>query len=162
MPELFNEADEFDKIFDNMGDNSKKDETIKNLHKILKPFLLRRIKSDVEKQLLPKKEIYIFCGMSELQRIWYRNILKNNYEFLSAHSDKTRLMNILMHLKKVCNHPYLFDGAEHGPPYIDGPHLWENCEKMRVLDLLLSKFYKRGNKVLIFSTMVRILDILDD
>ena len=42
-------------------------------------------------------------------------------------ADKVRLLNILMQLRKVCNHPYLFDGAEPGPPYEDGPHLWENA-----------------------------------
>jgi len=70
MPQLFGEAEEFDNIFDDLGDSQKKDETIKNLHKILKPFLLRRIKLEVEKDLLPKKEIYVFCGMSELQKTW--------------------------------------------------------------------------------------------
>lgn len=55
MPQLFGEAEEFDNIFDDLGDSQKKDETIKNLHKILKPFLLRRIKIEVEKALLPKK-----------------------------------------------------------------------------------------------------------
>lgn len=35
---------------------------------------------------------------------------------------------------QVCNHPYLFEGVEPGPPFIEGPHLWENCGKMVLLD----------------------------
>lgn len=52
---------------------------------------------------------------------------------------KVRLLNILMQLRKCCNHPYLFKGAEPGPPYDDGPHLWETAGKMVLLDKLLKK-----------------------
>ena len=38
-----------------------------------------------------------------------------------------RLMNILMHLRKCTNHPYLFDGAEPGPPYTTDQHIVDNC-----------------------------------
>lgn len=51
---------------------------------------------------------------------------------------------------------------EPGPPYTDGPHLYENCMKFKVLDVLLKKLLKKGAKVLIFSQMTRLLDILDD
>ena len=44
-----------------------------------------------------------------------------------------------MQLRKCCNHPYLFDGMEAGPPFLDGPHIYENCMKMKVLDILLKK-----------------------
>ena len=68
-----------------------------------------------------------------------------------------------MQLKKVCNHPYLFDNMEPGPPFIDGPHLAENSQKFKVLDLLLPKLVKEnGFKVLIFSQMTRLLNVLDD
>jgi SWI/SNF-related matrix-associated actin-dependent regulator of chromatin subfamily A member 5 len=67
-----------------------------------------------------------------------------------------------MQLRKVCNHPYLFDGAETGPPYVDGPHLWENSGKMLLLNKLLSKLKERGSRVLIFCQMTRVLDILED
>ena len=49
-----------------------------------------------------------------------------------------------MHLRKVCNHPYLFEGAEPGPPYFDGEHLITNSGKMIVLDKLLGKLQVRG------------------
>ena len=67
-----------------------------------------------------------------------------------------------MQLRKVCNHPYLFDGAEDGPPYVDGPHLWEACGKMQLLHKLLPKLKERDSRVLIFSQMTRVLDILED
>ena len=76
--------------------------------------------------------------------------------------DKVRLLNILMQLRKVCNHPYLFEGAEEGPPFVDGPHLWNNCGKMSLLDKLLPKLQAQGSRVLIFSQMTRMLDILED
>ena len=64
--------------------------------------------------------------------------------------------------RKVCNHPYLFDGAEAGPPFTDGPHLWENCAKMQLMHRLLPKLKAKGSRVLIFSQMTRILDIMED
>ena len=73
-----------------------------------------------------------------------------------------RLQNVLMHLRKVCNHPYLFDGAETGPPFTDGSHIWENSGKMLLLHKLLPKLKAKGSRVLIFSQMTRILDILED
>ena len=67
-----------------------------------------------------------------------------------------------MQLKKVCNHPYLFDKEEPGPPFVDGEHLSDASMKFKVLDSLLPKLFKEGCKVLIFSQMTRLLDILDD
>ena len=64
--------------------------------------------------------------------------------------------------KQCCNHPYLFDGAEVGPPYYDGPHLWENCGKMIMLDKLLPRLKKEGSRVLVFCQMTRMLDIMED
>lgn len=58
--------------------------------------------------------------------------------------DKMRLLNILMQLRKCCNHPYLFDGAEPGPPYTTDMHLVTNSGKMVVLDKLLPKLKEQG------------------
>lgn len=96
--------------------------------------------------------------------------------------EKTRLLNILMQLRKCCNHPYLFDGAEPGPPYTTDQHLVDNCGKMLLLDKLLFRLKEQGkwchffwqglvwmrifailgSRVLIFSQMSRMLDILED
>jgi len=67
-----------------------------------------------------------------------------------------------MQLRKVCNHPYLFPNVEPGPPYEDGPHLIESCEKFRVMDMLIKKFVANGNRILIFSQMTKLLDLIDD
>jgi SWI/SNF-related matrix-associated actin-dependent regulator of chromatin subfamily A member 5 len=67
-----------------------------------------------------------------------------------------------MQLRKCCNHPYLFEGAEPGPPYTTDEHLIYNAGKMVVLDKLLKKFQAAGSRVLIFSQMSRLLDILED
>jgi hypothetical protein len=56
-----------------------------------------------------------------------------------------------MQLRKCCNHPYLFQGAEPGPPYTTGDHLIENAGKMVLLDKLLPKLKSRDSRVLIFS-----------
>ena len=58
--------------------------------------------------------------------------------------EKVRLMNILMHLRKCCNHPYLFDGAEPGPPFTTDKHLVDNAGKLVVLDKLLGKLKEDG------------------
>lgn len=98
-----------------------------------------------------------------MQKQLYKQILTKNFDFINGVSkDKIQLLNILMQLKKVCNHPYLFPNVEPGPPYIDGEHLVENSMKLKILDILLEKMYKEGNKVLIFSQMTTLLNILDD
>ena len=93
---------------------------------MLRPFLLRRIKSDVEKSLPPKKETILKIGMSEMQKKWYRNLLSKDIEALHGGAERTRLLNIVMQLRKCCNHPYLFQGAEPGPPFTTGDHLVTN------------------------------------
>ena len=129
-----------------------------------RPFLLRRLKIDVEDSLLPKIETKLYIGMSEMQRYFYRKILSKDTVALNqlGGAGKVRLLNILMQLRKCCNHPYLFQGAEPGPPYEDGPHLWETAGKMVLLDKLLPKLQSQGSRVLIFSQMTRMLDILED
>lgn len=77
-------------------------------------------------------------------------------------SDKMRLLNVLMQLRKCCNHPYLFDGAEPGPPYTTEQHLVTNCGKLSLLDKLLPRLKQQDSRVLIFSQMTRMLDILED
>ncbi|VDB94391.1 unnamed protein product [Peniophora sp. CBMAI 1063] len=69
---------------------------------------------------------------------------------------------MVMQLRKVTCHPYLFDGTEPGPPYTTDEYLVENAGKMVVLDKLLRRMKERGSRVLIFSQMSRMLDILED
>merc|ERR1712141_12846 len=137
---------------------------VKRLHGVLKPFLLRRLKADVEKSLLPKKEMNIYVGLSKMQREWYQKILMKDIDIVNGagKTEKMRLQNILMQLRKCTNHPYLFDGAEPGPPYTTDEHLAQNSGKLALLDKLLPKLKEQGSRVLIFTQMTRILDILED
>ena len=162
LPDVFASADDFDTWF-KPGAAADQD-VIRKLHGILRPFLLRRLKVDVERSLPPKTETKLFIGLSQLQKQWYKAILSKDAPALNQMGgpERTRLLNTLMQLRKVCNHPYLFDGAEPGPPFADGPHLWENCGKMVLLDKLLPKLEAQGSRVLIFSQMTRMLDILED
>ena len=164
LPDVFSDSAAFDQWFEQQNGDS--DMVVKQLHKVLRPFLLRRVKSDVEKELLPKIETNLYVGMSEMQIKWYRRLLEKDIDavngVLGKREGKTRLLNIVMQLRKCCNHPYLFDGAEPGPPYTTDEHLITNAGKMVVLDKLLKKFKAQGSRVLIFSQMSRVLDILED
>ncbi|KAL4447228.1 hypothetical protein ABPG77_007261 [Micractinium sp. CCAP 211/92] len=162
LPEVFSSAEKFDEWFQ-MGENKEGEaEVVQQLHKVLRPFLLRRLKSDVEKSLPPKKETILKIGMSEMQRKYYAALLQKDMDAVTGGADRSRLLNIVMQLRKCCNHPYLFQGAEPGPPYITGEHLVENAGKMVLLDKLLPKLQSRGSRVLIFSQMTRMIDILED
>ncbi|KAL5459816.1 hypothetical protein EMCRGX_G033193 [Ephydatia muelleri] len=162
LPDVFNSSEDFDAWFN----QSKLDDTklVERLHGVLRPFLLRRLKADVEKKLPPKKENKIYIGLSKMQREWYTRILLRDIDVVNGAGrvEKMRLLNILMQLRKCCNHPYLFEGAEPGPPYTTDEHLIQNSSKMYVLDLLLAKLKEDGSRVLIFTQMTRMLDILED
>ena len=94
----------------------------------------------------------------------YKQILSRNIDVVNGvNKDRIQLLNILMQLKKVCNHPYLFPNVEEGPPYIEGEHLIYNSMKLKILDVLLKKIHSEtDSKVLIFSQMTTLLNILDD
>lgn len=164
LPDVFSDADTFDEHFKD-SDNGN-DQVVQQLHKVLQPFLLRRIKADVEKLLLPKQEMNIYFGLLKMQQQWYKKILEKDLDAINGVNGKrelkTRLLNIVMQLRKCCNHPYLFEGAEPGPPYTNDEHLVFNLKKMVFLDKLLKKFQENGLRVLIFSQMSRMLDILED
>ncbi|EMS46067.1 putative chromatin-remodeling complex ATPase chain [Triticum urartu] len=127
LPEIFSSADTFDEWFQITGENDQQ-EVVQQLHKVLRPFLLRRLKSDVEKGLPPKKEIILKVGMSQMQKHYYRGLLQKDLEVINAGGERKRLLNIAMQLRKCCNHPYLFQGAEPGPPYTTGDHLIETAD----------------------------------
>lgn len=164
LPDVFGDSDAFDQWFSGQGQDQ--DTVVQQLHRVLRPFLLRRVKSDVEKSLLPKKEVNLYIGMSDMQVKWYKKILEKDIDAVNGaggkRESKTRLLNIVMQLRKCCNHPYLFEGAEPGPPYTTDEHLVFNAGKMVMLDRLLVRLKKAGSRVLIFSQMSRLLDILED
>eukprot|EP00656_Telonema_subtile_P050795 TRINITY_DN6671_c0_g1_i12.p1 TRINITY_DN6671_c0_g1~~TRINITY_DN6671_c0_g1_i12.p1 ORF type:complete len:482 (-),score=105.47 TRINITY_DN6671_c0_g1_i12:39-1484(-) len=162
LPDVFKNAEDFDSFF-NLDTEGSKQSLIKQLHSLVRPFLLRRLKTEVAKDLPPKKELQIMCGLSEMQQYYYKKLIERDIDAVNGVSaSRSRLLNILMQLRKCCNHPYLFDGAEQGPPYINGPHIIENSGKMVILDKLLVKLKEQGSRCLIFSQMTRLLDLLED
>ncbi|MGH0142092.1 UNVERIFIED_CONTAM: hypothetical protein FKN15_023028 [Acipenser sinensis] len=132
------------------------------LHSLLQPFLLRRVKMDVAAELPRKSELVVYHGMSAVQKKYYRAVLtKDLGAFDNERGSKARLSNILIQLRKCVDHPYLFDGVEPEPFEI-GDHLIEASGKLHLLDTMLSFLHDRGHRVLLFSQMTRMLDILQD
>jgi len=103
-------------------------------------------------------------GMSKVQKQLYKKLLLRYIESItsSAGKNKTAILNIVMQLRKCCGHPYLFDGVEDRTLDPLGEHLVFNCGKLAVIDKLLKKLQERGSRVLIFTQMTRILDILEN
>lgn len=170
--ELLGTEDSKDPV-DEKLDEAKRMQTqtkLRELHTAIAPYILRRTKETVESDLPPKTEKIIRVELSDVQLDYYKNILTRNYAALSDASSghKQSLLNIMMELKKVSNHPYMFHGAEERvlggssrrEDQIKG--LITSSGKMMLLDQLLAKLRKDGHRVLIFSQMVKMLDILGD
>eukprot|EP00871_Galdieria_phlegrea_P001679 jgi/Galph1/2511/GphlegSOOS_G1164.1 len=165
LPDIFASAEDFDTWFSSVESESEnaKNEVVQQLHAVLRPFLIRRLKTEVEHDLPPKKETVLFTKLSNVQLEIYRNLLKKDIDAINgAGGDRVRLLNILMQLRKCCNHPYLFDGVEDRSLDPFGEHVIESCGKLVLLDKLLSRLRQGEHKVLIFSQMTRMLDILED
>ncbi|WRT70120.1 uncharacterized protein IL334_007114 [Kwoniella shivajii] len=159
MPEKFQLANDFDL---NDADQETK---IKDLHEKLGTLMLRRLKKDVIKELPSKSEKILRVEMSAMQTHYYKNILTKNFAVLSkGGTQQVSLMNVAMELKKASNHPYLFDGAEDRNKALNEvlKGLVMNSGKMVLLDKLLARLKADGHRVLIFSQMVRLLDIMSD
>jgi len=129
MPSLFDSHDEFSEWFSkdiesHAQSNSKLNEDqLRRLHMILKPFMLRRIKKHVQKELGDKIEEDVFCDLTYRQRAYYNN-LRNKISILDLiekaavgdDQDTATLMNLVMQFRKVCNHPDLFERADTWSP----------------------------------------------
>ena len=119
LPDIFTSADDFNSWFD-ITDKQVEQEVISQLHKVLKPFLLRRVKADVEGSIPPKTELIVYTQLSPMQRDQYKNILKRDMDALYSSSsatlaqNKSRLMNLVMQLRKCASRPpHLL--ASHSP-----------------------------------------------
>lgn len=166
LPDIFSSSEQFDEWFDlEIDDEDAKKDMISQLHKILRPFMIRRLKSDVAKGLPPKTETLVMVGMSKMQKQLYKKLLLRDIESITGSTsskNRTAILNIVMQLRKCCGHPYLFEGVEDRTLDPLGEHLVENCGKLTMVDKLLKKLKERGSRVLIFTQMTRILDILED
>lgn len=171
-PSQFASNEDFLREFGSLRTESE----VQKLQALLKPMMLRRLKDDVEKSLAPKEETIVEVELTNIQKKYYRGILEQNFSFLqkgTTAANIPNLMNTMMELRKCCIHPYLLNGAEDQIQYEwrishgdDRDGYYKNIVnasgKMVLIDKLLPKLKANGHRVLIFSQMVRCLDILED
>lgn len=179
LPTIFKSASTFDEWFNtpfaNTGGQDKMDLTeeeqilvIRRLHKVLRPFLLRRLKKDVEKDLPDKTEKVIKCKFSALQAKLHKQMATHNKLIVSdGKGGKTGargLSNMIMQLRKLCNHPFVFDEVENvlNPRSVSNDMLWRTAGKFELLDRILPKYRATGHRVLMFFQMTAIMDIMED
>lgn len=134
------------------------------LHKQLEPYLLRRVKKDVEKSLPSKTEQLLRVEMTSIQKQYYKWILTKNYRALAKglKGSLSGFVNIMMELKKCCNHASLIRPTDELNHLDSLTRLIRGSGKLLLLDKLLCRLKETGHRVLIFSQMVRMLDILSD
>ncbi|XP_059924216.1 chromodomain-helicase-DNA-binding protein 5 [Gadus macrocephalus] len=164
-PERFNNLDGF---LEEFADISKEDQ-IKKLHDLLGPHMLRRLKADVFKNMPSKTELIVRVELSPMQKKYYKFILTRNFEALNSKGggNQVSLLNIMMDLKKCCNHPYLFPVASMEAPVTasgsyDGNQLVKSSGKLTLMQKMMRKLKDQGHRVLIFSQMTKMLDLLED
>jgi len=133
MPNLFDSHEQFQEWFSKDIEAHSQDagtlnlHQLKQLHAILKPFMLRRVKKDVESEIGQKTEMEHFCEMTLRQKVLYNRIksrLNVSELFMMADSKikVEKLMNLMMQFRKVCNHPDLFERRpERSPVYFRDP-----------------------------------------
>lgn len=192
-PDIFTSADSFDSAF-NLGTKEHKVDsgTLDRAHYLMKPFVLRRVKGEVEVSLPEKTETKIMCPLAPAQTFWYRRLLMRESGALTAveaatlkqHSggggggaegggasegkkpegqgDWRKLQSLLMQLRKCCNHPYLFSGTEVPEDGVPLEELIEASGKLGVLDRILTRLKDQGHRVVLFSQFTSMLDILSD
>ncbi|XP_049607663.1 chromodomain-helicase-DNA-binding protein 4a isoform X2 [Syngnathus scovelli] len=164
-PERFSNLEGF---LEEFADIAKEDQ-IKKLHDMLGPHMLRRLKADVFKHMPSKTELILRVELSPQQKKYYKFILTRNFEALNTKGggNQVSLLNVVMDLKKCCNHPFLFPGAAMEAPKLpngmyDGSSLIKAAGKLMLLQKMMRKLKDGGHRVLIFSQMTKMLDLLED
>ncbi|XP_041665027.1 chromodomain-helicase-DNA-binding protein 4a isoform X1 [Cheilinus undulatus] len=164
-PERFSKLEIF---LEEFADIAKEDQ-IKKLHDMLGPHMLRRLKADVFKHMPSKTELIVRVELSPMQKKYYKFILTKNFEALNTKGggNQVSLLNVVMDLKKCCNHPYLFPAAAIEAPKMpngmyDGSALTKAAGKLLLLQKMMRKLKEGGHRVLVFSQMTKMLDLLED
>ncbi|GJR72172.1 ATP-dependent DNA helicase DDM1 [Tanacetum coccineum] len=174
LPDIFSSHEEFESWFDFSGksnsqeaEEGRKKQVVAKLHAILRPFLLRRMKEDVEHMLPRKKEIILYATLTEHQKNFQDHLVNRTLETYllekvdTGRGSKARLNNLMIQLRKNCNHPDLLEAAFEGscfyPPVEE---IVGQCGKFQLLEKLLKKLDTRNHKVLIFSQWTKVLDIM--
>ena len=164
-PDGFDDMEEF---MDQYGDIKSKDR-IDKLHETIRPYILRRLKEDVEKSVPPKEETLIEVELTVLQKQYYRALYEKNVQFLHKNKkplDGPSLNNLAMQLRKCCNHLFLLNGVEDEIPkedseMDDADWLAKGSGKLVLLDKLLPRLKENGHRVLLFSQFKIMLDLLE-
>lgn len=181
LPKVFNSVKSFDEWFNTPFENTGHQERlelseeeslliIRRLHKVLRPFLLRRLKKDVEKDLPDKVEKVVKCKLSALQARVYKQLLEHNALFVGArvqghHRAGLRgLNNKVMQLRKICNHPFVFEEVEDAvnPGRLTTDLIWRSSGKFELLDRILPKLKATNHRTLLFFQMTQVMDIMED
>ena len=178
LPDVFHSLENFESWFDfasavgqegadqEILAREQRNNVISKLHGILKPFLLRRVKSDVETSLPGKMEVILYASMTDKQKEINQQLrdktLASSMKSKGGNPSTATLNNMLMQMRKNCNHPDLITAPyEGGFMYPSAAELVADCGKMRLLERLLDRLLPRGHKILIFSQMTSMLDLLD-
>ncbi|CAH0477320.1 unnamed protein product [Peronospora belbahrii] len=167
-PVKFASLDEFNKNFGKLHSQ----EQVVRLQQLLAPYILRRVKEDVEKSIPPKEETIISVELTTLQKQYYRAIYDKNRSFLyrGTKNGLPTLNNIQLQLRKCCNHPFLIKGVEereldelgcNSTPEQVMEKTIECSGKMMLVSKLIPKLKRDGHKVLIFSQFLKQLDLLE-
>jgi hypothetical protein len=177
LPKIFNSAESFDqwfsRPFSQFGESKSEEGTddylsneeriliIHRLHELLRPFMLRRVKSEVLDQLPEKVEKVLRCDLSSWQKELYKQISAKAVAdpgIMSQQGPTRGLNNVVMQLRKVCNHPYLF--SPEG--YTMDDRIVRSSAKIALLDQMLPKLKRAGHRVLMFTQMTAVMTILED
>jgi ATP-dependent helicase STH1/SNF2 len=177
LPSIFNSAESFDQWFsrpfaqfgeskneegvEDLLSNEERILIIHRLHELLRPFMLRRVKSEVLDQLPEKVEKVLRCELSSWQKELYKQISVKAVEdpnVMVQQGPARGLNNVVMQLRKVCNHPYLFSPQGY---HIDETII-RSSAKMALLDQMLPKLKRAGHRVLMFTQMTAVMTIMED
>ena len=163
QPTSFPSLSSFEEKFNDLTTAEKVDE----LKKLVAPHMLRRLKKDAMQNIPPKTERMVPVELSSIQAEYYRAMLTKNYQILRNIGKgvaQQSMLNIVMQLRKVCNHPYLIPGTEPDSGSVEFLHEMriKASAKLTLLHSMLKILYKEGHRVLIFSQMTKLLDILED
>ncbi|KAA8528106.1 hypothetical protein F0562_035025 [Nyssa sinensis] len=177
LPNIFNSSEDFsqwfNKPFESNGDNSPDEALlseeenlliINRLHQVLRPFVLRRLKHKVENELPEKIERLVRCEASAYQKLLMKRV-EDNLGAIGT-SKARSVHNSVMELRNICNHPYLsqlhVEEVHNWIPIHYLPNIVRLCGKLEMLDRLLPKLKATDHRVLFFSTMTRLLDVMED
>ena len=165
--ESYGDLDDFLAKYGDMKDK----ETVDQLHDEIRPYILRRLKEDVEKSVPPKEETIIEVELTLPQKQYYRALYERNVKFLYKNKSKAldgpSLNNLAMQLRKCCNHVCLLNGVEdelrrENPELDEADFLIKGSGKLVLLDKLLPRLREEGHRVLIFSQFKIMLDLIEE